>query len=650
MSLNPTITSMRYLLILFFLSSSLYAESFHRNPDFPVKGSMRVRVDFWKKVYTQITTKEGFIHDQNDLSVIYKRITLKTGRRGRRAQNRIEKNIIRGLLRSIAKKNYKNLSKDEKDLEKIIGKRSSKELYTMAKDVRIQYGLRDRYYKGLIRSYSYLKYIEKVFSDLKIPHELTYLPHVESSFNYHAYSKVGAAGIWQFMRSTARIYGLKVGYIVDERRDPLKATKAAARLLRDNHRLLKTWPLALTAYNHGPRSVKRAIKKVGSTDINEIIENYGGRRFGFASKNFYATFMATVEISEKPEGYFPSFKKPKPYIFSSIILKKRYTLSQIKKELKLSNKLIKEYNPAIRRAAYRANLYLPKGFEFRIPVTDEANLSKMKVALSKIKDRFLGKEGGQSHIITKGESLYDIARIYKVSLSDIVRFNNIPNPSLIYAGMRVKIPGKKDSITRLAITKVRKKEVIVIPVIKAPAPKVIVPPKVASKSIELKPLNPEVNLESYHLELKKLGRRTYQFQIETEETLGHFADWAGIKTQKIRNLNRLRYGRTINFTQKLKISLSEEQYKKFLNERAEYHLSIQEDFYETFEIASVETYTVKRGDNLTEILRELKLPYWLLRKSQPKGEISDKLFVGQKITYPKITTKGDETSQIPEES
>ncbi len=641
---------MRYLLILFFLSSSISAETFHRNPEFPVKGSMRTRVDFWKKVYTQITTEEGFIHDQNDLSVIYKKIRLSKNRRGRRAQSRKEKNIIRGLLRSIAKKDYKNLNKDETALETIIGKRSKKELYSMAKDVRIQYGLRDRYYRGLIRSYSYLKYIEKVFSDLKIPHELTYLPHVESSFNYHAYSKVGAAGIWQFMRSTARIYGLKVGYIVDERRDPLKATKAAARLLRDNHRLLKTWPLALTAYNHGPRSVSRAVKKVGTTEINEIIENYGGRRFGFASKNFYATFMATVEISENPEGYFPSFKKPKPYVFSSIILTKPYTLSQIKGELKLSDTLIKEYNPAIRKAAYRANLYLPKGFEFRIPVTEESKLSKIKVALSKIKDKFLGRKGGQSHIITKGESLYDISRIYKVSLSDIVRFNNIPNPSLIYAGMRVKIPGKKDTIPLIASRKITKKEVSKAPQIKAPAPKVVEPPKKIATAVVVKELNPKVNLESYHLELKKINKNTYQFRIETEETLGHFADWGGIKTQRIRNLNRLKYGRSIHMGQKLKISLNEDQHKKFLNERAEYHLSIQEDFYETFEIQGELTYTVKRGDNLTEILQELKLPYWLLRKNQPDGKLSDKLFVGQKIKYPKIATKGEETSQIPEES
>lgn len=633
-----------------FLCSSISAETFHRNPDFPVKGSMRTRVDFWKKVYTQITTEEGFIHDQNDLSVIYKKIRLKKNRRGRIVQSRKEKNIIRGLLRSIAKKDYKNLNKEEAALEKIIGKRSKKELYSMAKDVRIQYGLRDRYYRGLIRSYSYLKYIEKVFADLNIPHELTYLPHVESSFNYHAYSKVGAAGIWQFMRSTARIYGLKVGYIVDERRDPLKATKAAARLLRDNHRLLKTWPLALTAYNHGPRSVSRAVKKVGTTDINEIIENYGGRRFGFASKNFYATFMATVEISENPEGYFPSFKKPKPYIFSSIVLERPYTLSQIKAELKLSDSLIKEYNPAIRKAAYRANLYLPKGFEFRIPVTEESKLSKIKIALSKIKDKFLGTKGGQSHIITKGESLYDIARIYKVSLSDLVRFNNIPNPSLIYAGMRVKIPGKKDTIPLIASRKITKKKVTVAPQIKKPDPKIVKPSKEVSPTIALKQLNPKVNLESYQLELKKLNKNTYQFVIETEETLGHFADWAGIKTQRIRNLNRLRFGRSIHMGQKLKINLTEDQHKKFLNERAEYHLSIQEDFYETYDIQGEQTYTVKRGDNLTEILQELKLPYWLLRKSQPEGRLSDKITVGQKIKYPKIATKGEETSQIPEES
>ena len=218
---------LRYVLVFIFsLSlSSGYGANIKRNSGFPVKGEMRTRVDFWKKVYTQITTRESFVHDSQDLSVIYGKIKLKKSRRGRIKQTKTERRKLRKILRSIADKGYQKLNSKEQKVADAVGKRSRKELYRMSDNIRFQYGLSDRYYKGLIRSYAYLEYIEKIFKKMGLPHELTYLPHVESSFNYEAYSKVGAAGIWQFMRSTARLYKLKVSYIVDERRDPIKATK-----------------------------------------------------------------------------------------------------------------------------------------------------------------------------------------------------------------------------------------------------------------------------------------------------------------------------------------------------------------------------------------------------------------------------------------
>jgi membrane-bound lytic murein transglycosylase D len=599
---------MNFFCLLLLFSSSLLAAPVYRNPEFPVVGAMRTRVNFWKKVYTEITTKEGFIHDQVDLTVIYKKISKKKKKRDRIRQSRAEKGRLRKLLHSMAKKNSKNLSREESQLQKVVGDRSPKELRRMARDIRVQYGLKDRYYRGLIRSYAYLEYIEKIFKELRIPHELTYLPHVESSFNYHAYSKVGAAGIWQFMRGTARNYGLKVGYIIDERRDPIKATRAAAKLLRDNHAHLKKWPLALTAYNHGPSSVSRAIKKVGSTNINQIIEKYNGRRFGFASKNFYATFMATVEISENPQAYFPKFKKPKAYTFSSVPLERPFTIKQISKQLDLSTKAIKELNPAIRSIVYRSNLYLPKGYDFRVPNVNFEKLSIYKNALRKLKVSAEELALSSTHIINRGETLYDISRIYRVSLRDLIRFNKIQNPSRIYAGLRVKIPSKADKKTLVNSIVNERKKVIKVPAIKAPEPKLpVILNSDLKKRLEIIQLDPKVSLESYELRLKGLGKNIFVLTIETEETLGHYADWAGISTQRIRDLNRFRFGTSINFGDNLKIRLSAKQKEKLQLKRSEYHLSIQEDFYEAYDLGSTKKYTIKRGDNLSEILKELKL-------------------------------------------
>ena len=149
--------------------------------------------------------------------------------------------------------------------------------------------------------------MRREFRDRGLPEDLAYLPHVESSFNTHAYSKYGAAGMWQFMRATGRRF-LKVNYVVDERLDPLTATRAAAQLLKDNHKLLGTWPLAITAYNHGEVGMQRAVRKMGTKDIVAIIERYKGRSFGFASRNFYPQFLAARRVARSWRAHFGMFR------------------------------------------------------------------------------------------------------------------------------------------------------------------------------------------------------------------------------------------------------------------------------------------------------------------------------------------------------
>ena len=127
---------------------------------------------------------------------------------------------------------------------------------------------------------------------------------VESMFNTKAHSSAGAAGIWQIMPRTGRELGLKINKKTDERMDVMKATAAAAKLLKRNYKLLKAWPLAVTGYNHGAYGVKRAIRDVGSRDLVDLIDNYKKSTWGFASKNFYAELIAMIRIFEGqgPQG------------------------------------------------------------------------------------------------------------------------------------------------------------------------------------------------------------------------------------------------------------------------------------------------------------------------------------------------------------
>ena len=135
------------------------------------------------------------------------------------------------------------------------------------------------------------------------------LPHVESSFNAAAYSKVGAAGLWQFMRSTGRRY-MRVDDAVDERLDPYRSTEAAAQLLAYNYRVLGSWPLALTAYNHGAAGMRRAKESVGTDDFVKINRTYNSRTFGFASRNFFPSFLAALTIDENPGEIFRRARAP----------------------------------------------------------------------------------------------------------------------------------------------------------------------------------------------------------------------------------------------------------------------------------------------------------------------------------------------------
>ena len=188
---------------------------------------------------------------------------------------------------------------------------SNAEFRAAAGRLRFQLGQSDRFRAGLIRSGTWKPYIHDVLAKRGLPLELAALPHVESSFDPTGYSKVGAAGMWQFMRSTGVRY-MRIDHIVDERRDPFFSTDAAARLLADNYSVIQSWPLALTAYNHGLAGMRRAVQQQKTTDIATIVAKYQSRSFGFASRNFYTAFLAALEIDSNPERYFPNLKLDPP--------------------------------------------------------------------------------------------------------------------------------------------------------------------------------------------------------------------------------------------------------------------------------------------------------------------------------------------------
>ena len=193
-----------------------------------------------------------------------------------------------------------------------------------------------------------------------VPRELVYLPLIESAFRLHAVSRAGAVGPWQFILGTARRYGLRVDRYVDERRDPVKSTRAAARYLKDLHDLFGNWHLSLAAYNTGEQNIARILEREPVADFWQMSER------GYlvdATRDFVPGFLAALRIAEMPEayGFAPPSEMPKRY--ERVTVKRRLPLSTVARLSGTSPTTIKELNPALHRGVVP-----PTGYTVRLPL------------------------------------------------------------------------------------------------------------------------------------------------------------------------------------------------------------------------------------------------------------------------------------------
>ncbi len=533
---------------------------------------MQTRVDFWKKVYTEISTTEGFLHDEDDLSLVYEKIrTEGLSDKARIKKVKDEKKRWAEVILSVFKKEKLNYSPEEVRILKRIENFPKNKIIELARGIRFQSGLSDRYFHGLEESYKYLEEIREEFKQLGLPEGLAYLPHVESSFNYKAYSKVGAVGIWQFMWGTARLYKLKRNHLIDERRDPLISTLAAAKLLRDNNKRFNSWPLAITAYNSGPNNVARAIIKAKSKDLSEILKKYERGRFGFASKNFYATFLAVLEISENPKKYFKSFQKREHPPFDTFTLPQNTKVSHLSKIFKLDLAEIENHNLALRPHVFKKDLFLPKGFILKVPkdVLEEAKMVKIS-------------EGNKRTIASKNVKLVKISK-------------EKPNKEL------AKRRPIKEPIKRTIASKDVLEDVKLV------------------KISEEKPVGDTVSVEN----------ELYKIKVEPDETLGHFVDWSLIPKEKVMELNK---PLKMNVGAVIFLPITGKSLDRFLSKRVQYHNSIQKSFFNKYKIEGVSQYEVKKGDTLEKLTGKLDMPLWLIKRYQKK----DFIRVGETLEVPRI--------------
>lgn len=428
------------------------------NPDhFPRPAGLEPAVQFWTRVFTEADTRHGFIHDDRYLGVVYEMIELPDTESRRKQQkyvNNVKKRYI-AILKTLAKGKRDGLTAEQQRVLALWPEDvSNKTLRTAIKRIRFQLGQSNKYKDGLIRSGAWKEHILKTLDEMGLPREIASLPHVESSFNPKAYSRVGAAGLWQFTRSTGRRF-MRVDHVVDERMDPFKASIAAARLLENNYAVTGSWPLALTAYNHGAAGMRNAAKQVGTTDILTIINKYKSRSFKFASRNFYVAFLAAVDVEHNAEKYFGTVKLDPAIVDSIVKLPDYMAAGDVARILGVDEKYLKNKNPALRPVVWNEDKYIPRGYPLRLDADKISSDAQRSIDMAAASKRYAKQKPDMYHRIRRGQTLSTIATRYGVSVREIVALNNLRSKHRIRAGQVLRLPQQGKHRTRTTIASAR---------------------------------------------------------------------------------------------------------------------------------------------------------------------------------------------------
>jgi len=417
---------------------------------FPVPAALKPNVAFWTAVYTARDSHNVLVHDERYLNVVYAIVDFSridaSGlsesqiERQRRREIRRVRDKYRALLRDLA---AGRPSPDDRYHQERIARLfatvpGGREKYLAAVDrIRTQTCLRDRFAEGIERSGRYLPAMEAIFRQRGLPVELTRMPFVESLFQTRARSSANAVGIWQFVHSTGRRY-LTIGAEFDERYDPLRATEAAAELLADNYAALGSWPLAITAYNHGKNGVARAVRRLQTRDLGEVVTRYRSRVFGFASRNFYSEFIAAATIYENRAYYFPNTAPVPALQFEQFVPGSYVSVRALAEAAATSLATLRELNPALASEVWGDTLYLPKDYPLRVPAGRSAAFQAAYDAVPETAKS--AHQVGLYYRVRRGDTLSTIARKFATSVGAIQRANGLRSPHRIRQGQRLLIP------------------------------------------------------------------------------------------------------------------------------------------------------------------------------------------------------------------
>tara|TARA_B100000575_G_scaffold294661_1_gene312827 strand:- start:2546 stop:4579 length:2034 start_codon:yes stop_codon:yes gene_type:complete len=417
----------------------------------------------------------------------------------------------------------------------------------------------------------------EIFREEGLPEELVYLAFIESGLNPTARSWASAVGMWQFISATARIYGIEINWWVDERRDPEKATRAAARHLKDLYNVWGDWHLAMANYNISPRGLNRAITRAGGVKDYWAAYPYLPRE----TRGYVPGFIATTMINLSPEDFgFQTNYDQEPYSYETVEVDGLISLELLAEAMGLPTEVLKEYNPELLRWA------TPPGSKYSLKVP----VGKANYLLA-IYDSLPLENKNQSitmHTVRRGESIGLIARKYGTTVSGIYASNdNLSN--IIYPGQVIAVPLPSGSINQLSVNR---------------------PSNQRSGTVTTRSSSSSSSIPPNSVKLL--------YKVKTGDTIGHIAEWHDVRAWEIRSWNGI--GNTIRVGQNLTMYVA--------NNRKEYYKTInslsfnekqdlerrQKGGENIFGGQDIFTYVVKRNDTLSAIARNFRMSTNQLRE------------------------------------
>lgn len=660
--------------------------------DLPVPEGLRTEIDFWKRVFAATGRDTGLVHDSLYVGVVYGEVSLKDlSPRARRSAIRAAVRDYRNVLQRLADRRPGELSEKEQRVLDAWGPNPSRAtLQAAAGRLRVQQGVKEKFRDGLVRSGRWRDHIQKTLEEHGVPEGVAALPHVESSFQPHARSSASALGMWQFTRSTGRRF-MRIDNVMDERLDPWRATTAAAQLLKYNHSLVDSWPLAITAYNQGVGAMLRAIRQLGTRDIETVVRRYKGRTFKFAGRNFYVELIAAVEIEEEAERWFGPVNFEPPIAYVMVQVPDFMRLNTLAGALGVDSSTLASLNPGMRPRVLNSSKYVPRNYLLRAPPMADA---EGRIAAIGNDERYASQIRDRNYVIEPGDTLSLIAQRYGTSVSKLMEANNLRNRHRIRAGQTLEIPGLASNraaepiregaasyrvrrgdtvgaIARragmseddlLALNEIGNRNRIYVgqelrltsehlPVPETPVAEIEPQAEAdaageavtetvvaAAPAVEPAPTGPSFGVVSLADPNDYTVLDGDQVQVEAAETLGHYADWLEVRTQRLRDLNGLRFGSPVSIGNRLRLDFSRVSRDTFTQRRVAFHHELQEAFFSDYHVVGVNEYKVRRGDSVWQLMRRNDVPMWLLRQYNP-GLDPDTLEVGAELMFPRLQAK-----------